>query len=138
MDEYETNMKNPERWTVFIALAILFLGCGEHESVTPQPDHGGMLSHSVFFDLKPDADVEAFLSVLRQLERIPVVKDMQLGTFEDLKDPRALDTYEVAMEIICLKEDYPVYQAHEIHDKVRQQVGEYLSNKPAVFDYMVK
>ena len=97
-----------------------------------------MLSHSVFFDLKDDADVAAFIAVLRELERIPVVQDMQVGTFADLEDPRALSDYDVAMEIICSEADYPIYQDHEIHDQVRAQVGDYLNAKPAVYDYIVQ
>ena len=48
------------------------------------------LVHVVFFDLKKDADTAKFMKEIQKLKGVEALKNLEVGRFADLKDPRAL------------------------------------------------
>lgn len=95
------------------------------------------LVHLVFFDLRPDADRNAFMAEIEKLEAVTAIKWMTFGPFEDLHDPRALSQYELVMELrFARPEDYEKYQTHPVHLAVKAGLGAYLSRPPATYDFV--
>ena len=97
----------------------------------------GQLVHIVFFQLKPEADQAALIAEIKKLEAIDVVKDLEVGPFEDLGDGRALSHYQIMMEMSF--DDaaaYKRYQAHPIHLALKESSKAYLAGPPATYDYV--
>ncbi len=97
------------------------------------------LIHIVYFDLKPDANKKLFIEALEKLEKIPVVKDLEIGQFKDLADKRAMAEFEVMMQMAFdSKEDYTTYQNHPIHLELKNLAGKFVSAPPVTYDYLVE
>ena len=56
-----------------------------------QEDHP--LVHIVYFKLKNVEDASALIAEIKKIEEIKVLKDLEVGTFKDLGDPRACLLY---------------------------------------------
>lgn len=94
------------------------------------------LVHLVWFKLKPTTDKTRFIDQLKQLEQIEEVHDFEVGQFADLKDPRAMSDFQMAMQMGFKNErDYKIYQSHPIHVKLKTQLGDYVSGPPVTYDY---
>lgn len=94
------------------------------------------LVHVVYFKLKPDVDKGKLLEAIDKLEGIEVVKELEVGTFEDLGDERALSDYQVVMSMaFANKSAYEVYQGHELHLALKAAAKEMLAAPPATYDY---
>lgn len=106
-----------------------------------QPDQG-MLAHIVYFKLKSDLseqDKAAFIAEVKKLNQIEVVRDLQIGSFEDLGDARALSDYDMAMQMTFVsKADYEQYQQHPIHLALKENTGKYMGGPPATYDFLTK
>jgi len=97
----------------------------------------GELVHLVFFKTKPDVDLKSLFVAIEKLKEIEVVKDLQVGPFENLGDQRALSEYTVLMEMsFDHKAAYEKYQAHPIHLALKESLGKYLAGPPATYDYL--
>lgn len=94
------------------------------------------LVHLVWFSLKADANEESLIAELRKLEAIDVVRDLQIGRFADVDDPRAMSDMELMMGMAFDSvEDYHTYQQHPVHLKLKEQVGAFLDAPPVTYDY---
>lgn len=100
------------------------------------------LIHLVFFKVKDDiseANKTTLLNTLKGLADIEVVKDFEVGEFEDLGDKRALSDYDVAIEMGFLtKEDYEKYQSDERHLQAKEALKPFLAGPPASYDFRVE
>lgn len=109
------------------------------EDIKIQIEPEGKLVHFVFFKLKPDTDELALIEEIKKLESIEVVKDLQVGPFENLDDDRALDQFGLVMEMSFDNADtYKVYQTHPIHLALREKAKPFLAGPPATYDYIKK
>lgn len=100
-------------------------------------DENYPLVHVVYFKLKPDADKAKLLEAINKLEEIEVVHELEVGTFEDLGDERALSDFQVVMSMAFANEaDYKAYQTHEIHLALKAAAKEMLAAPPATYDYI--
>ena len=103
----------------------------------------GSLVHIVYFDLKEGwtaADRDAFITGLEDMRRIEQVRDLQVGTFTDVGDPRGLSDFEVVMRTTFDdREAYDQYQQHPIHLAVKEKTRTYLREMPRVtYDYLIQ
>ena len=98
------------------------------------------LVHLVFFDLKDEitpTQKTAFIKILKDLDSIEGVYNLEVGTFEDLGDERALSKYDVALQMEFSSADgYEKYQNDERHLKAKKALGGYLAEPPASYDFM--
>jgi len=94
------------------------------------------LVHVVYFDLKEGADATKFVKEIRKLEGIEVLKDLQVGHFADLKDPRALSQFELVMQMgFADQTAYQAYQTHPLHLALKESAKGYLAGPPVTYDY---
>ena len=94
------------------------------------------LVHVVYFDLKEGADVRKFREEIKKLEEIEVLKDLQIGRFADLKDPRALSQFELVMQMGFKDQAaYQTYQSHSLHLALKESAKKYLAGPPVTYDY---
>ncbi len=94
------------------------------------------LVHVVYFKVKPDADQAALIEEINKIEAIEVLHELEVGTFKDLGDQRALSDYQIVMSMaFANEEDYKTYQSHELHLNLKKVVGAYLAGPPATYDY---
>ncbi|MEM8908372.1 MAG: hypothetical protein AAGD05_11045, partial [Bacteroidota bacterium] len=64
------------------------------------------------------------------------VKDLQVGTFTDLGDTRALQQYHLVMQMgFSGQQAYQSYQQHPIHVALKEKLAEYLAASPSTYDY---
>ena len=95
------------------------------------------LVHIVYFKLKPDADQAALMEEINKIEAIEVLHDLEVGTFEDLEDQRALSDYQLMMSMAFKNEaEYKIYQTHELHLGLKKNIGQFLAAPPATYDYI--
>lgn len=97
----------------------------------------GDLVHLVYFDLKEGADVNAFIAEIEQLRNIEEVQNLEVGTFKDLGDERALSQYELVMQM-SFKDSaaYQVYQNHSIHLQLKAAAKSVVAAAPATYDFV--
>lgn len=99
----------------------------------------GNLVHVVLFKLKPDADHMLLFDEIKKLENIEEVMDLEVGSFEDVGDARALSDYSVMMQMSFKdKKAYEVYQKHPIHLKLKENAKPLMSAPPATYDFFKK
>lgn len=99
-------------------------------------DENYPLIHVVYFKLKPDADKTKLLEAIDKLKQIDVVHKLEVGTFEDLNDERALSDYQVVMQMaFANKAAYGTYQTHEIHLALKSVIKDMLAGPPVTYDY---
>lgn len=107
-------------------------------SALKAPDSGELV-HIVYFNIKSDADKPVVIQNIKKLEGIPVLKNLDIGTFKDLNDSRALSDYTIIMQMNFANEvDYKTYQEHPIHLTVKKSLKNYLAGKPATYDYILE
>ena len=98
--------------------------------------------HTVYFKVKKnlsESDLNTFVSEVKKLGQIEVVKDLEVGTFLDVGDTRALSEYGIVMQIGFANEaDMAKYQEHPIHLGLKDKLGQWLAGPPAVHDFKVK
>ena len=95
-----------------------------------------LLIHVVYFKAKEDK-VDALIEAIHSLKSIPVLKGLQVGTFKDLGDDRALSEYNVVMQMGFEDEAaYKVYQEHPIHLELRENAKAMLTGPPATYDFV--
>ncbi len=104
--------------------------------------HIGDLVHLVYFSLKPELSEQEF-SNLRQeilkLNGINFLNDLEIGTFENLGDVRAMDQFTMLMQMRFKdKKSYQEYQDHPIHLQLKKDVVNYLSGPPVTYDYIIQ
>ena len=100
------------------------------------------LVHAVYFDVLDSLSTEelvAFATQLKRLEQIKGVQDFKVGAFQELGDPRALNTYEWAILMTFSDSTaYRQYQQHPTHLEVKKAVGPFLAGKPASYDFVTQ
>lgn len=97
------------------------------------------LVHIVYFKLKEDASKDGLIAEIKKLEGIDVLKNLEVGTFQDLGDKRAMSQFDVVMQMEFENEtDYKIYQAHPIHLALKAAAGAYLAGPPVTYDYWEK
>ena len=107
------------------------------EIIALKQNDAGKLVHVVFFKIKPDADASGAIAEIKKLQQIPEVQDLEVGTFEDLGDARALSDYHLIMEMTFdNKAAYDKYQQHPIHLGLKDKVGPFLAGPPATYDFI--
>lgn len=100
-------------------------------------DAAGSLGHIVFFKLKPDVDVEAFIREIKKLEAIDGLQDLEVGPFKDLGDARALADFSMLMEMTF--DDvaaYEKYQTHPVHLALKEKTKAFLAGPPVTYDFI--
>lgn len=101
-----------------------------------ESDDNYPLVHVVYFKIKPAVDQAFIIKEIKKLEAIEVLHDLEIGTFEDLDDKRALSEYQLMMSMAFKNEaDYKIYQTHELHLALKKAVGQYFAGPPAIYDY---
>lgn len=99
----------------------------------------GKLVHIVLFKLKPEADLDKMIAEIKKLEAIPVIEELEVGPFQNLGDARALSDYALIMEVSFQDEAaYQKYQAHPIHQALKENTLSLLGGPPATYDYVKK
>lgn len=95
------------------------------------------LVHLVLFKLKADADPNVMLTELQKLEAISEVKELEIGPYEDLGDPRALSDYSLIMQMSFIDTAaYQTYQKHPIHLALKENIKPILAGPPATYDFI--
>lgn len=109
---------------------------------TPQPQATASpksLVHLVFLDLREElnqAQRDTFISTLYRLESIREIRQLQISSFQDVGDPRALKQYDLLLQTTFKTEaDYQIYQQHPLHVEARERMKSYLAAPPATYDY---
>jgi hypothetical protein len=97
------------------------------------------LVHVVYFDMKDDADVSAFITEIEKLRNIEEVQNLEVGTFKNLGDERALSQYELVMQM-SFKDSaaYQIYQNHPIHLQLKAAAKSVVAAAPATYDFVRK
>lgn len=104
-----------------------------------QSDHAKRLVHIVWLNTKGDVDTAPLLNQIRTLAEIEEVHNLSIGTFQDLGDKRAMSDYEIIFSMgFDNEEAYQTYQAHDIHLKLKENIGQYLAGPPVTYDYWEK
>jgi len=123
-------------YLIFALGCALLLSCNSSEK---NEDVAGSLVHLVYLNTKDTLSQESLKKLnneLIQLEKISQVKNLQVGKFEDLNDPRANKAYEQILYMeFSNKEDYQIYQDHPIHLELKKNLSQYLSGPPMTYDY---
>lgn len=97
------------------------------------------LVHIVLLKVKENAAIDELILEIQKLSAIPEVKNLEVGTFKDLGDTRALSEYAVLMQMRFENEpDYQVYQKHPIHLALKENTKLYLAGPPVTYDYLTK
>ena len=97
----------------------------------------GDLVHVVYFDLKETANISQFIIEIEKLREIEVIQSLEIGTFKDLGDQRALSEYELVMQM-SFKDSaaYQIYQNHPIHLQLKATAKSVLAAPPATYDFV--
>ena len=97
------------------------------------------LVHIVFFKLKEGTDVDSLIYEIKKIEKIPGLKNLEVGQFKDLDDVRALSEYQVMMQMrFANRADYHIYQKHPLHLSLQENAKAYLAGPPVTYDYFAK
>ncbi|MEM6378993.1 MAG: Dabb family protein, partial [Bacteroidota bacterium] len=97
------------------------------------------LVHMVFLTLQPDTDRPAFINQLKTLTAIDEVRDFQVGPYQNLGDPRALQQYDLVMQMQFADTlAYQVYQQHPVHLQLKDIIKPSLAGPPATYDFFEK
>lgn len=125
-----------------LAKATEALSHAQEEIKTLQSTNNASIIHTVYFKVKPDLsekDISTFVGEVKKLSQIEVVKDLDVGTFLDVGDERAMSEYGIVMQIGFASEaDMTTYQEHPIHLGLKDKLGQWLAGPPAVHDFRVK
>lgn len=148
-----------KKYTMIALLCWAFTGCGDDSQAelgrlkgelgeakalieklqAEASKDGGKLVHIVYLKLKPEASIEEVVEEIEKIGSIEQVHGLEIGTFEDLEDPRALSEYQVIFQMsFDSKEDYATYQAHPTHLGLKGNLKSVLAAPPATYDYLKK
>jgi len=147
-----------KRIILLFGISIFVFACGQNASTNTEIEHlkqqlqtaqatiqkiesnsKGRLVHIVYADLKPDANKANFIKEVEKLEAIKVVNNLEIGTFKDVGDSRALSDYEIIFQMDFANEkEYQTYQAHPVHLALKKAAGEYLAAAPKTYDFIHK
>ena len=109
----------------------------ENSAGTPA---SGQLVHMVFFQLKPDADKQAFFQSFETFKSIVAVKHLEIGNYEDFGQPKS-DIAEHSI-IVRLTFDnlaaFRQYEQHPAHLASIEATKDMLAGPPVGYDYVVK
>ncbi|NNC95165.1 MAG: Dabb family protein [Chitinophagales bacterium] len=127
---------------IFIAF-LISCGNSDHGNShdTEIPDRTGNFVHTVYLnihDTLPQNDIDFMILEMKKIQDIPKVLNFTCGEFEDVMDDRAMDRYELVMQMEFDNiDDYKIYQEHPIHLNLRKVAAGYLSERPAVHDFII-
>lgn len=125
-----------------LAKAKEALNQAQEEVMALQAADNVPIIHTVYFKIKEglsESDMNTFVDEVKNLAQIEVVKDLEVGTFLDVGDERALSEYGIVMQVGFAKEaDMAIYQQHPIHLGLKDKLGQWLAGPPAVHDFRVK
>jgi len=100
------------------------------------------LVHIVFLDLKDDITIEELSLIFKQIEslnKIEEVNNLRIGSFENMKDARAMSNLELAFDMeFENKRTYKIYQNHQIHLDLKKNLGPMLNGPPVTYDFYKK
>jgi len=98
------------------------------------------LVHVVLFKLKTsmsDGDLKYFEKELWKMASIDVVKNLQIGKYEDLEDKRAMEDYQMIMYMEFRNhDDYIVYKNHPKHLLLKERSRDFLAGVPRTYHYV--
>lgn len=119
-----------------LAFTFLLISCKQQVSEVEETDEMA-IEHLVFFSLKDGLsaeEIQSFKELLKTLEEIEGVSELEVSSRTDVGDSRALN-YDLLMEIefksIASLKDYA---DHPYHLKVRDSLMPLLAVPPATFD----
>lgn len=98
------------------------------------------LVHVVYFKTKEGAEND-LIQEIKKLEAIEVLHELEVGTFQDLGDARAMSGFGVVMQMNFDNEAaYKTYQAHPIHLDLKAfaKNSGALLGPPVTYDYWKK
>jgi len=126
----------------------IFISCKESHSTIVENKETNVsnesvkfnLIHCVLLNLKNDItpnDLSALKSEIKELEKIEVLRELEIGEFKNLDDPRAMSQLELIFTMAFKDDqDYQTYQNHPIHLELKSKVGKYLEGPPVTYDYL--
>lgn len=107
-----------------------------------EEDDEEAIIHTVYFKVKPglsEEEINTFIAEVKKMEEIEVVKDLEVGTFLDVGDDRALSDYGIVMQVgFASEKDMAAYQEHPIHLGLKEKLGSWLAGPPAVHDFEIR
>lgn len=129
-------------WVCLLIVCGLFIiGCTQHS----YSDNEKLIAesgfvHIVYLNLKDDLSndqIDFLVKELKRLEEIENVLNFSVGTFEDLGDKRALDEYEIIMQMTFSdRATYDIYQQDPLHSEVKKATGSLLAGPPVTYDFI--
>jgi hypothetical protein len=106
------------------------------------PGSENVIVHTVYLKLKESLDESSIANLIaetKKLQDIASVQNLQVGTFQDLDDPRAMSDYGLVLQMEFSNEAaYRLYQDDPIHVALRESLGEYLAGPPLTHDFLTK
>jgi stress responsive alpha/beta barrel protein len=94
------------------------------------------LVHIVLLKVKENVDSKKLIEEIEKLNGIPGLINLEVGTFKDLGDTRALSAYSIIIQMRFENEkDYQTYQQHPIHLRLKENTKSYLASPPSTYDY---
>jgi hypothetical protein len=123
--------------TIFLlAFTFLLISCKQQVSEVTETDEAA-IEHLVFFSLKDGLstkEIQSFKDLLKTLEDIEGVSEVEVNRRTDVGDSRALD-YDLLMEIEFTSiANLKSYADHPYHLEVRDSLMPWLAAPPATFD----
>jgi len=110
----------------------------QKELATLKANQDHQIVHVVYFKLKPDANSAALIKEIKKIAAIEGLEELEVGTFKDLKDKRALSEFGVVMQMgFDTEAAYQAYQKHPLHIELKNNVGQYLAGPPVTYDFTV-
>jgi len=95
------------------------------------------LVHVVYFELKKAETRDILIKEIKKLQAIEVVHNLEIGTFTDLGDERALSQYDLMMQMdFKNKKEYEIYKSHPLHLELKKVTMSLLAGPPATYDYL--
>lgn len=102
-------------------------------------DENYPLVHMVFINLKDNIaenDRKNFISAIEDLANIKSVHYLSYGSFKDLRDPRALEEFDLVIQMqFASEKEYHHYKKDEIHLKLKQMGALLMSGPPSTFHF---
>ena len=136
-------MKNKSIWILLIG--VFFFSCNRNIEKIKATDSSTVeqasveqfkFVHVVYFTLKEKADIDLLIKEIKKLKAIEVLHNLEIGTFADLGDKRALSQYDLVMQMdFKSRADYEIYQIHPLHLQLKKAMMNLLAGPPATYDY---
>lgn len=124
----------------YFALALLFLTACKQPAPVKDVPAAGQLVHMLFFQLKPEADKQAFLRSLQTFQSIEVVRHLEIGHFQDTGGPPSeLSAHSIVVRLTF--DDlaaFRVYEKHPVHLASIEATKGMLAGPPTGYDYVVE